>query len=149
MITADTNVFVYLADDGEPSKQRVAGVLVAELVQRRSPIGLQVVGEVQNAVRRKLKRPFWESLQMSRKLVQSMPTFAYDQSSVEAALDEAERGALSYWDALLVTSARRAGIRVLLSEDMQDGARFGELEIVNPFAAEGLSIRAQAVLRGS
>ena len=53
-------------------------------------------------------------------------------------------GRLSYWDALLLTSAREIGVKVMLSEDMQDGFRFGVIEVVNPFAPEGgLSVRAR------
>jgi predicted nucleic acid-binding protein len=36
-------------------------------------------------------------------------------------------------DALLVVSAQRAGAIRLWSEDLQSGARFGEVEIRNPF----------------
>ena len=34
----------------------------------------------------------------------------------------------------------RAGIDYLLSEDMQDGRRFGELTIVNPFRTENTAL---------
>ena len=37
-------------------------------------------------------------------------------------------------------TAQRAGIDYLLSEDMQDGRRFGELTIVNPFRTENTAL---------
>ena len=37
-------------------------------------------------------------------------------------------------------TAQRAGIDYLLSEDMQDGRRFGELTIVNPFRTENAAL---------
>ena len=52
----------------------------------------------------------------------------------ERALALAGQGGLAFYDALIVASALEAGARRLLSEDMQDGRRFGTLEIVNPFA---------------
>lgn len=45
-----------------------------------------------------------------------------------------ERHQLSFWDALVIVSAQRAGARTLLSEDLHDGRRIGELVIVNPCA---------------
>lgn len=47
------------------------------------------------------------------------------------------------WDANLATAAEAAG---LLFEDMADGMRIGELEVVNPFAIDGLPKRARAHL---
>lgn len=52
----------------------------------------------------------------------------------ERALDLAGQGGLSLYDALIVASALEAGADRLLSEDMQAGRRFGDVEIVNPFA---------------
>jgi len=44
---------------------------------------------------------------------------------------------LAFWDALIVQAALDAGCDVLLTEDMQHGRRFGELEVRNPFIAPG------------
>jgi predicted nucleic acid-binding protein len=46
-------------------------------------------------------------------------------------------GRMSYWDALLVACAREAGCRVILTENMTDGANFGGVLIHNPFAPAG------------
>ena len=40
---------------------------------------------------------------------------------------------LSYWDALILAAAQRAGVRYLLSEDFQDGRSFGSIQVLNPF----------------
>jgi predicted nucleic acid-binding protein len=40
---------------------------------------------------------------------------------------------ISFWDALIVHAARRAGAAVLYSEDLQHGALLGDVPIVNPF----------------
>lgn len=41
---------------------------------------------------------------------------------------------LQVFDAVIVSVAKGAGCSVLLSEDMQDRARFGALTVLNPFA---------------
>lgn len=55
------------------------------------------------------------------------------------AIDTIESHKLSFWDAMLLTTARRSGCSALLSEDLQDGWRLKGLEIINPFAADALA----------
>ncbi len=40
---------------------------------------------------------------------------------------------LSWWDSVLLASALQVGADYLLTEDFQDGRRFGRLRIVDPF----------------
>jgi predicted nucleic acid-binding protein len=42
---------------------------------------------------------------------------------------------LRYWDALILTSAETLGCRWLLTEDFQEGRKYGSVEVVNPFTA--------------
>ncbi|MDP1738989.1 MAG: PIN domain-containing protein [Caulobacter sp.] len=146
MITADTNVLVYVSDDAAPLKQRVAVQVMRRLSERRQPIGLQVVGELQNVLRRKLGHAPAVAATAARDVLQSFDVFPPTETAADEALTLMAAGRLSYWDALLVVSAGEAGVSTVLSEDMQDGARFGGVEIINPFAADGLSARARKVL---
>jgi predicted nucleic acid-binding protein len=40
---------------------------------------------------------------------------------------------LSVYDALIVAAAQDAGCQLLLTEDLQDGQKFGTLTVENPF----------------
>jgi hypothetical protein len=42
---------------------------------------------------------------------------------------------LAFWDAMLCAAAQRAGVRHLLSEDLQDGFELAGVRFVNPFDA--------------
>jgi predicted nucleic acid-binding protein len=44
-----------------------------------------------------------------------------------------EGHSVSFWDALIVEAALRAGATYLVSEDLQDGRRFETLTVRNPF----------------
>jgi len=46
-----------------------------------------------------------------------------------------------FYDNLIVASALQCGARILYSEDLQEGRRFGDLEIRNPFARNGTQPR--------
>jgi predicted nucleic acid-binding protein len=147
VITVDSNVFVYLYDDRAPEKAATAEVVVRALAERKSAVALQVVGEVQNVLRRKFKTPNWKAAQVGHNLLQAFETFSYSRDAVDRALGQLSTGRFSYWDALLLASADEAGCTTLLSEDMKSGDRLGNVEIVNPFAEDGgLSARARELL---
>lgn len=147
-LAADTNVYVYLSDDQFPGKQAIARELVQALSRGDSAVSLQVVGELQNALRRRLKMPNHLAQQQARNVYVTLPSFGYDSACVERALAQAGAGRLGYWDALLLAACDRAGIDVLFSEDLQDGFSFGGVRVVNPFTPTGMSMAARQILEG-
>jgi predicted nucleic acid-binding protein len=48
---------------------------------------------------------------------------------------------------LLLATAERHACEIVLSEDMQDGARFGRVTILDPFVGEVLPARIAELLR--
>ena len=146
MISLDTNVFVYLLDDGSPAKQAIAADLIVRASAAKAPIALQVVGEAQNAARRRLKTPPFVAAQFARNILTAFHTLSATDQDAETALGQMAAGRLSYWDALLLACLKRNGCTTLLTEDLQDGATVLGVEIVNPFSAGGLSDRATALL---
>lgn len=148
MITLDSNVFLYMNDNRDLVKREIAFEVVRALALSRVRVSLQVVGETQNALRRKFKRSALEAATVGREIVQAFELVPPTKASVEIALEQMETGRLSYWDALLLSTVARAGCTVLLTEDLQDGATVLGVEIVNPFGPDGLSARAAELLAG-
>lgn len=146
MISADTNVFAYLYDEDSPEKQAVARTVVAGLAARQGVVGLQVVGELNNVLRRKMKKTPAEAAQAGRSLIDGFPVFAPTRQAAIWALEQAGAATLQYWDALLLASARQAGVDTLLTEDLSDGAAINGVLIINPFGDQGLSPRARQAL---
>ena len=145
-MTADTNIYVYTFDNRETLKQTIAARVAVALRRRRGPLALQLIGEFQNAMRRKLKAPPAFAAAEALELFRNHVVFGFSEAAVVLALREAASGRLSYWDALMLASAAEAGCTVMLSEDMRDGAHVFGLEIVNPFGKDGLSARAAELL---
>lgn len=52
----------------------------------------------------------------------------------EIAFDLHSRYSLSHWDSMLLAACKDAGVTNLFSEDMDSGADYDGLIIVNPFA---------------
>jgi predicted nucleic acid-binding protein len=130
----DTNVLVYADDKAAPAKQRRALELVAE--HRRAGTGvvsLQVLQEYFVTVTRKLN----VDARIARRKVELLAEFdvaAPDVTDILAAIDLHRLHGFSFWDALILRSAKQAGCRVVLSEDMQETRELDGVLIVNPFS---------------
>jgi predicted nucleic acid-binding protein len=125
---ADTNVVLYLLDDG-PKASR------AEAVLAKGPrISVQVLNEALVNCRRKAGLS-WDETSVFLAGVQSLcPVEDVTLQTHEVGRALAERYSLSIYDAMIVASALTSGCTTLWSEDMQDGVLIeGQLRIVNPF----------------
>jgi predicted nucleic acid-binding protein len=129
----DTNVLVYTDDKATPAKQRRALEVVA--AHRRTKTGvvsLQVLQEYFVAVTRKLHV---DAAVARRKveLLGEFDVFSPGLGDVLAAIDLHRLHRISFWDALVVRSAKEAGCSVLLSEDFQHAREIEGIKITNPF----------------
>lgn len=131
----DTNVLVYAYDADAGPKHRSARSKVQALWQNESGLmSTQVLQEFYVSVTRKLSRPL--PRRTAREVVatyRAWPVHRPDVDDIAAASELEERRQLSFWDALIIVSARRSGARSLLTEDLQDGQWFDGLEVVSPF----------------
>ncbi len=125
----DTNVLLYLAS-GNPAKADRAEGLVAV----GGTISVQVLNEIANVARRKMRMPWKEThafLAMVRSLLSVVPVTI---ETHETGIALAERYGFSTYDAMIAASAMLSGCDVLWSEDLQhDMAVDDRLRIVNPF----------------
>ena len=101
---------------------------------RSRPIALQSLAEFFSAVTRKGKRTVADAAGFVTDWRTVFTIHAADEECLADAMDAVRRRTLSFWDALLWATARQAGCRLLLSEDMHDGQTLGGVTIVNPFA---------------
>jgi len=139
----DTNVLLYAASDGqtEPGKKQLA----LELLRTRPwVLSIQVVQEFHvNATRK-------AALGIGSKNAAAMldGLLARSRTSVDAALVRRAvvlQGlhCLSYWDAAVVAAAKRAGCRILFSEDMASGEVYEGVLVLNPFEDGGRWLREE------
>jgi predicted nucleic acid-binding protein len=129
----DTNVLAYAADQSEPGKRKVARDLIRRLAQEGTPcISTQVAQEFFATVTRKMGvTPL-----AARDLVLALKGFEHvvvDFEDIQAAIDGHILWRIAFWDALIVTAARKAQCAVLYTEDLNDGQTFGGVRVVNPF----------------
>ena len=129
----DTNVLVYLFDDDFPEKQTLARQLIAERSGERV-LSVQVLGEFFHVVTRKLRRPLApEQALDAADQWGRFEVWPIHRVLVRNAMERQLASAFSYWDSLIVETAIEARATVLLTEDLQHGQRFGDLQVRNPF----------------
>jgi len=116
--------------------QRVSGWSSPSTCRRAVTVCFQVLQEYYATTTRKL-RPGLAPEQARadvRDLVAWRPVPVGTQL-LEAGWTVEDRFGLSCWDALIVAAARIAGCEYLLTEDLQHGAEFEGLQVVDPFRA--------------
>lgn len=129
----DSNILVYVFDEDFPEKQARARTLIAEGVED-FVLSVQVLGEFFNVVTRKIRHPLApeEAVQATDEFG-GFEVWPIHRVLVRNAMERSIASRLNYWDALIVETALEAGATVLLTEDLQHGQRFGDLQVWNPF----------------
>jgi predicted nucleic acid-binding protein len=125
----DTNILVYAFSTDQRS------MAAERLLGQGGAVCLQSLNEFANVARRKLAMSWAEVQEAIASIRILCPTILpMDIQTHDGALDVAGRYNLSFFDALIVSAALRAGCETLWSEDMQDGLLIeGRLRISNPF----------------
>jgi predicted nucleic acid-binding protein len=125
----DTNIVIYA------QQQNAKGEIARQLLAKGGVISVQVLNEFASVSQRKLGRNWQEiSDAISDLLAITEAPVILTLDLHMAARSLAERHTLSFYDALIIAAALEAGCDTLLSEDMQNGRRFGKLTIADPFA---------------
>ncbi len=130
----DTNVLIYAHDIDQKEKYPIARKILVELLATRSGVlSPQVLQEFYVNITRKITKPL--TRRAAREIVSDFSVLCTDTTAAEVATafrieDEAK---ISFWDALICSSALKSGAKVILSEDMNAGQKIAGLRIENPF----------------
>jgi predicted nucleic acid-binding protein len=132
----DTNIFVYSFDRNAPAKARRAAQLIRQAVHTgKGVISYQVVQEFFNVALRRFAQPMTVAEAEQYLFLVFRPVMAIHSSPVlyAEALRLSGRYGLPWYDSLIVAAAIEGQCRVLYSEDLQHGQRFGGVQVENPF----------------
>lgn len=126
----DTNVLIYLA-----SKEQEKALRVEDLLQTECVISVQVLNEIANVARRKMRLSWQEALDFLG-LIRGLTTIEpVSLDTHDRGLRIASRYQVSVYDGMIVAAALLADCETLWSEDMQDGLMVdNRLTIRNPFS---------------
>lgn len=133
----DTNILVYAYDVAAGAKRESARNLLSRLwTSGDGAVSVQVLQELFVALTRKIPQPL--SLDEARRIIADTATWRVIEparADVLAAIDGMARWQVSFWDAMILTAALRAGAGTVWSEDLNDGQSYDGTIIRNPFRA--------------
>jgi predicted nucleic acid-binding protein len=133
----DTNIFIYSFDSGSAEKQNRATDLIRKaLGEGGGCISYQIVQEFLNVATRKFAVPLSakDAVEYLTTVLHPLCEIFSSYNLYKEALEITERWQYSFYDSLVLASARAAGCHILYSEDLQHGQKLGDLTIINPFA---------------
>jgi predicted nucleic acid-binding protein len=134
----DSNVLVYAHNPAEELKSSVARNLLQDLwADLSGRTSIQVLNEFYAVITRKL------SVRMSQDAAwaEVEEFFRWNPQQLDCELLRQARQIearyrLSWWDSLIVAAAQLQGCSLLYTEDLQHGATFDGVRVVNPFISQ-------------
>lgn len=132
----DTNVLVYAHDVSAGQKHARATSLLARLwAGGNGCLSVQVLQEFYVTVTRKVRQPL--APETARQRVEDLSYWLVHSPAAEDVVEairlhQAER--LSFWDAMVLTSASKLSCQTIWSEDLNPGQAIGAVIVRNPFA---------------
>ena len=131
----DTNVLVYAVDRSDSTKWEVATRLLRDADLTQYVVSAQVLSEFFVTVTRKLAEPISpDEAEAAVGALTKLEVVPITSDLVQLAIARAAAAVISYWDALIVEAARRAGCDAVLTEDLNAGQDFEGVVVQNPFA---------------
>lgn len=139
-VFVDTNVFIYAMDSADQVKQDAARLWRADMWRsQRGRTSFQVLEEFYAKVTRKWPAAQDQARAEIRDLLAWQPV-QIDGAILEQGWKIQDRYRFSFWNALVIASAKAAACRYLLTEDLQENQVIDGVRVLNPFHSTPESI---------
>lgn len=131
----DTNIFLYAYDISDPTKQKQAAELIKKLWDSRCGcISIQVLQELYVNLTRKIPHPM--NPDEAKQIIIDLKSWKHhvpEYKSLEKAIDIESTFRLSFWDAMILSSAQQMQCSILWTEDFNTGQNYDGIVVKNPF----------------
>ena len=130
----DTNILLYAYDFEAGMKHKIAAEVLRGLWRNDAgALSTQVLQEFYVNVTAKISKPI--SPAQARTIISRYRVWPLEENNADSILRASEiqeHFRLSFWDALIIAAAIKAGAKTLLSEDLNAGQVIEGVKIVNP-----------------
>ena len=133
MVFIDTNVWVYALSAQNHAKKKTAVNLIANSYREDVIcVSSQVLKEFANFAFKKTTKSAVEINAMLAKI--GSYTFVADTKELVAdGVIGKETWQVDFYDALMIAAANKAGCSTVFTEDLNNGQKYGNVTVVNPF----------------
>lgn len=146
MISVDANILVYSVDVDDAPRQQGAIDLLAAAARTGAVLTEQSLIEFVNVSSKTMELPLERIRAVVQGWLASFAVLTPGPTAVSDTLELLSRYNLSTWDAHMLAVCSRAGCTTLISEDMQDGAFYDGVQVVNPFASKNARLLADLLI---
>lgn len=130
----DTNILIYAHDNSARRKRDRAKEIIKGLWEDQNGcLSIQVLQEFYVNITQKVANPLTSGTAVQ--IIADLATWEIHSPKVDDVLDAIRiqnRYQLSFWDAMIVTSALQLGCVTLWSEDLNPGQAYDSVTVVNP-----------------
>ena len=129
----DANVLIYAVSQAPAEAEKKNRAL--ELINIENfGVSAQVLQEFYVIVTRKLKQPISseDALKFIRPL-SVFPLVPVDFALIQRGAALSQRFQISYWDGAVIAAAERLSAKIVYSEDLNHGQKYGVVTVINPF----------------
>jgi len=129
----DSNILIYAFDvDAGNRHEQAKRTLKAIWNEKSGAVSMQVLQEFYWNVTRKIATPLPSDV--ARKIVRQYSHWSVltGPSDIELAFSLEDVAQISFWDALIVAAAIKAGAKRILTEDLNHGQKIAGILIENP-----------------
>jgi predicted nucleic acid-binding protein len=146
-LSVASNLLVYAIDVGAGPKHSAAKDIMARAAAADCILTVQSLAEFFHATTRKGKLDAAKSASFVDRWRTVFPVHGADGDALTHAISGVRRHSLSFWDAMLWATVRRANCRLLLTEDLHDGQTIDGVTFVNPLAPKNTTLLEAALPR--
>jgi len=131
----DTNIFIYAYDLSATAKYQKAMKLVSDLWESGwGCLSIQVLQELYVSLTQKIPNPL--SAQEAAQIVDDLGQWRLhnpELKSLKEAIQIQQRYKISFWDAMIICSAKELGCTTIWTEDLNPKQLYEGIKAVNPF----------------
>ena len=131
----DTNIFVYAYDTSSAEKHRRALELISNLWDsRQGCLSIQVLQEFYVSLTLKIPNPL--TPETTAQIVEDLGQWRLHKpglNNIMEAINIQQRNKISFWDAMIICSAKQLGCNVIFTEDLHANQLYEGIKTVNPF----------------
>ncbi|MGD8402263.1 MAG: PIN domain-containing protein [Anaerolineales bacterium] len=130
----DTNILIYAFDTSTSEKHQKASKLFEELwVEENGCVSIQVLQEFYVNVTRKALQAL--EPEQAATIIRDLSNWKVHRPVTEdvlAAISIQQKYQISFWDAMIIRSAKESNCKILYSEDLSNGQNYGGVKVSNP-----------------
>lgn len=131
----DTNILVYCYNKTEPLKHQKAYLLLSHLWDSgNGALSIQVLQEFYVVVTQKVANRL--SAETAMQVIEDLSNWKCHVPAIPditAAIFIQQKNAISFWDAMIIGSAKKLGAEIVWSEDLNHNQLYEGIRVRNPF----------------